>query len=531
MQAFALTVDKFLDHAAKWSGEREIVTAQSGQAARRTCYAHLRARSNRMSGALAALQLGLGDRVATLGWNTQHHLEMYYALMGSGIVCHTLNPRLTVAHLAVMINEAEDRALAVASSLAPLLAELAPLCPRIEHVFLMDGEGPYDEVLRAHRAQVWEQEALLETLGCASAWGGFDEETPAGLCYTSGTTGAPKGVLYTHRSNYLHTLRALQADAIALSGSDVVLVAVPMFHANAWGLPFAAPAVGAKLVLPGRRTDGASLAAIMRDEAVSVAVGIQTLWLGVLDHLDAVDGELPALKRVLIGGANCPDALIRRMESRLGARVQTSWGMTELSPVGTIASRDAPATETRASGRPVMGLDLKLTDAHGVVLPRQRGVVGHLKVKGASVIERYFKAEASALDAEGYFDTGDLASIDDAGNVSICGRSKDLIKSGGEWINPTEIEDIVGTHSAVALAAVIARLDEKWGERPVLIVECRQGHSLDARELLEFLRGKVAGWWLPDQILEVAAMPLASTGKIDKNQLRADYANGKLRAE
>jgi fatty-acyl-CoA synthase len=531
MQPFALTVDKFLDHAAKWSGDREIVTAASVEAARRTDYATLRARSNRLSGALAALQVRRGDRVGTLAWNTQHHLEMYYALMGGGMVCHTLNPRLTAAHLAAMINEAENRALAVAVSLLPLLSELAPLCPNLEHIILMDGESSEANLPRGHRAQVWNYEALLETLGAASEWGGFDEETAAGLCYTSGTTGAPKGVLYTHRSNYLHTLRALQADALALTGRDVVLIAVPMFHANAWGLPFAAPAVGAKIVLPGRHTDGASLAALMRDEAVSVAVGIQTLWVGVLDHLEAAGGQLPALKRVLIGGSNCPDALIHRMEQRLGAAVQTSWGMTELSPVGTIASPVSPASETRAAGRPVMGLDLKLTDVHGVILPRQRGVMGHLKVKGASVIERYFKAETTALDAEGYFDTGDLASIDDAGNVSICGRSKELIKSGGEWINPAEIEDILGTHPAVGLAAVIARADAKWGERPVLIVERRHGRAVDSQALLAFLRGKVAHWWLPDQILTVAAMPLAATGKIDKNQLRADYANGKLTAD
>lgn len=528
MQPYALTVDKFLDHAAKWSGAREIVTADAGRSVLRIGYAELRARSNALSGALAALQLRCGDHVGTLGWNTQHHLEMYYALMGSGMVCHTLNPRLSVAHLAFMINEAEDRALAVASDLAPLLAELAPLCPKLEHIILMDGEGSHSDVLKARRAQLWQYEHLLMTHGAASVWGAFDEETPAGLCYTSGTSGAPKGVLYTHRSNYLHTLRALQADAISLSGNDTLLIAVPMFHANGWGLPFAAPAVGAKLVLPGRHTDGASLAAIMRAESVTLAAGIQTLWLSVIDHLDAVGGELPALKRVLIGGSNCPDALLRRMEKRLDARVQTSWGMTELSPLGTIASPGLPRTEASASGRPVMGVDLKLTDDSGVALPRQRGVVGHLKVKGASVLERYFKAEAGAVDADGYLNTGDLASIDEDGNVSICGRSKDLIKSGGEWINPAELEDLVGGHPAVALAAVIARADAKWGERPVLIVEFHQGRSVDARALREFLSGKVAGWWLPEEILRVDAMPLAATGKIDKNQLRSHYANGKL---
>jgi len=539
MQSYALTIDKFLDHAAKWSGDRQIVTAHAlagagagaEEAVRRVGYAELRARSNHLSGALATLGLGVGDRIGTLAWNTQHHLETYYAVMGAGLVCHTLNPRLTIAHLAAMINEAEDRALAVAFDLAPMAAELSPLCPTIEHFIVMDGGAPMTDGLASGGAQVWEYEALLDARGAPVAWGDFDEETPAGLCYTSGTTGKPKGALYTHRSNYLHTLRALQADAVALTGRDVVLIAVPMFHANGWGLPFAAPAVGAKLVLPGRHTDGASLATLMRDEGVTFSAGVQTVWLGVLDHLDAVGGELPDLKRVLIGGSKCPDTLIRRMEERLGAQVQTSWGMTELSPLGTIAATDAPASEERASGRLPMGLDLKLTDADGVTLPQQRGVVGHLKVKGAIVVDQYFKAETSALDAEGYFDTGDLASLDEAGNLTICGRTKDLIKSGGEWINPAEIEDIVGRHPSVGQVAVIGRIDAKWGERPVLIVEPSNGHVLDGPALLKSLHGEVADWWIPDQIVQIGSMPLASTGKIDKLRLRADYAGGRIVAE
>ncbi len=531
MQPYALTIDKFLDHAAKWAGDREIVTAESGRAIARIGYAGLRTRSNRFSGALAALGLKRGDRIATLAWNTQQHLELYYAAMGSGLVCHTLNPRLTAAHLAAMVNEAEDRALAVSSSLAGLLAELLLLCPKLEHVILMDGDLVRADFAANHEAQLWEYERLLKAQGAETDWGNFDEETLAGLCYTSGTTGKPKGVLYTHRSNYLHTLRALQADAMALTVNDSLLIAVPMFHANGWGLPFAGPAVGAKLVLPGRHTDGASLATLMRDEGVTVAAGVQTLWLGVLDHLDAVGGELPDLKRVLIGGSSCQDALMRRMEERFGAQVQTSWGMTELSPLGTIALPGARWSPTRASGRPVMGLDLKLADADGVTLAQQRGVVGHLRVKGASVMDRYFKADADALDAEGYFDTGDLASIDDAGNVTIAGRSKDLIKSGGEWINPAEIEEIVGRHPAVGLVAVMGRSDAKWGERPILIVEPRLGQNPDAQELLGCLRGKVANWWIPDQVVLIESMPLAPTGKIDKNQLRAAYASVEVASE
>lgn len=526
MQPFGLTIDKFLDHAAKWFGDQEVVQADGAQTSRRTNYAALRDRSNRMSGALAALDLRPGDRIGTLAWNTQHHLEIYYAAMGMGVVCHTLNPRLTPEHLAAMINEAEDRLIAVSADLMPLMQEIAPLCPQVEHVVLLDA-APGDASLGVHNARIWSYDALLDTLGAPVPWGEFDENNDAGLCYTSGTTGKPKGVLYTHRSNYLHTLRALQADAVALTANETLLLAVPMFHANGWGLPFAAAAAGSKLVLPGRLLDGPSLARIMRDEAVTVAVGVQTVWLGLVDYLEATGEALPALQRIIIGGSTCPDALIQRMESRLGAQVQTSWGMTELSPIGTIAPVDDPDSR-RTSGRPPIGLDLKLTDADGRTLASQRGTLGHLKVKGASVIDRYFNAEESALDDEGYFDTGDLATIDDKGNLTLCGRAKDLIKSGGEWINPVEIETIVGRDPKVRHVAVIGRYDDKWGERPVLIIEAENG---DNQALVQSLRGKIADWWIPDQVANIPHMPLAATGKIDKMRLRADYAEGKIEAE
>ena len=524
MQTYPLTIDKFLDHAAKWFGTTEVVGA-AGPATTRYGYRDLHDRANRLSGAFATLGLTAGDRIATLAWNTPHHLEVYYGAMGMGLVCHTLNPRLTAQQLAAMVDEADDRLLAVSADLMPLAQQLVAACPGIRHVVCLDDAAPGGGAGKAD-IPVVTLDRLLADRGAAFVWGDFSEEAPAGLCYTSGTTGRPKGVLYTHRSNYLHTLRALQADAIALTAADVLLLAVPMFHANGWGLPFAAPAAGTKIVLPGRHLDGASLARLMRDESVTVGVGVQTVWLGLVDHLDRTGETVPALQRVLVGGSSCPEALARHLETKLGARVQTSWGMTELSPVGTIAPAGRDPETPGTAGRPPIGLDLKLTDADGATLPEQRNTLGHLKVRGASVVDRYFLADEDALDGEGYFDTGDLATIDAAGNLTIRGRAKDLIKSGGEWINPAEIETIIGAHPSVRHVAVIARSDAKWGERPVLIVEQATGD--DPRALLDLLRGKVADWWIPDQVATVATMPLAATGKIDKVRLRADYAQGTI---
>ena len=488
-------------------------------------YAQLRERCQQVSGALLDQRLAPGDRIATLAWNTQDHLTLYYAAMGVGLVCHTLNPRLGVGHLADMVNEAQDKWLAVGAGLQPLARELIAACPSLETVILLDRQAPEEDA--PGRARRWSLEDLLRLFGRPAPWGGFDEETPAGLCYTSGTVGKPRGVLYTHRSNYLHTLRALQADAIALTAEDAVLVAVPMFHANGWGFPFAAPAVGAKIVLPGRSTEPAHLYELIAGERVTIAAAVQTVWLALAEHLERTGGRLPTLRRIVVGGSHCPEALLRRIEERLEVRVQTSWGMTELSPLGTIEPPNVPpGPGARTSGRPPMGLDLKLVDANGVALPEQLMTIGRLLVKGASVAERYFNRPELALDAEGYFDTGDLALIDAAGNLTITGRAKDLIKSGGEWINPREVEDIVGSLPDVGLAAVVGQAHPKWGERPVLFVEPRRGHALDRETLLAALRGKVPDWWLPDLIVFVESMPLAATGKVDKQRLRADLAAG-----
>jgi len=519
MQAYALTLDKFLDHGAKWHPDVEVVTAREDGDAQRIGYAGLRERSRRASVVLAGLGVGAGDRVATLAWNTQAHVEVWFAVMGMGAVCHTLNPRLAEAHLAGMVAKSQPRVLVVASDLVPLARRIAAKADTVERVLSIDGVVDEDDGVLAIDAL----EPMIASAQGEVAWGGFDEHAPCGLCFTSGTTGAPKGVTYTHRAVFLHTLRALQADTMALSARDSVLLAVPMFHANGWGVPFATPAVGARLVLPGRHLDGASLAALINAESVTVALGVATVWLALVEHLDATGGQTPSLRRVIVGGAPIAPALMQRIEQRLGVTVQTSWGMTEMSPTGTVATPDDPARAAHRSGRPSIGVDLLLTDADGVALPEQRGVEGHLRVRGASTIQRYFGETEPAVDRDGWFATGDLARIDRDGNLAITGRAKDLIKSGGEWINPAEIEDIVGEFPEVSLAAVIGRGHPKWGERPVLLVEMREGSAMSDAALIEALRDRVVSWWVPDSVIRVDRMPLAATGKIDRMRLRAEF--------
>jgi 3-(methylthio)propionyl---CoA ligase len=510
MQAYPLTLQRFLEHAATWHPRAQVVTGRPGGRVDRIGYAELYRRSRRVSAVLHEHGVRAGDCVATLAWNTQAHVEVWYAVMGMGAVCHTLNPRLTGDQLAAMVAQSRPGVVVASADLESLAQQVARSAPSIERLLLIDGLE--DGIAGA-------LEPLIDDARADVPWGGFDETSPCGLCFTSGTTGAPKGVTYTHRSSFLHTLRMLQVDGMALSARDSVLAAVPMFHANAWGLPFAAPAAGARLVLPGRVLDGAHLASLILSEAVTVAVGVPTVWLNLVEHVERAGIALPTLERILVGGSPLSPALMERIERRLGVIVQTSWGMTELSPAGTVAPRDAPRAAHR-SGRPAIGVDLRLTDADGHPLPEQRGVEGHLRVRGDAALARYFGDDQPATDANGWLATGDLARIDAEGHLIITGRAKDLIKSGGEWINPAQIEALVSGVPDVALAAVIGRPDVKWGERPVLVVELRSSAAVDDERLLAPLRGKVPTWWIPDEVVRVPRMPLSPTGKIDKRGLR-----------
>jgi fatty-acyl-CoA synthase len=514
MQPYALTVDKFIDHAAKWHPETEVATARADGSIVRIGYASLRERALQVSGVLEGLGIGPGDRVATLAWNSQGHMEAWYGIMGMGAVCHTLNPRLTPEQSAAMLRQSEAQVAIVSADLLPLAQEIASMTP-LGRILAIDDDGA--------ESGVESLDALLKSARPYRPWGGFDENRACGLCFTSGTTGRPKGVTYTHRSTYLHTLRLLQADVMAITASDTVMPAVAMFHASAWGMPFAAPAAGARLVLPGRMTDGSSLARLIAAEGVTIAAAVPTVWLGLVEHLEAEGGDVPSLRRVIVGGSPMPPALMKRIEERLGVTVQTSWGMTELSPLGTIAPPNLKDREAGLSGRPALGVDLLLTDAEGHALAQQREEEGHLRVRGASVVERYLGQDVPATDADGWFDTGDLARIDRQGNLLITGRTKDLIKSGGEWINPTEIESIVSELPQVLLAAVVGRFDPKWGERPILLVELRKNEDLSDSELLAALQGRVAPWWIPDQVVRLPKMPTAATGKVDKMALRSQY--------
>jgi fatty-acyl-CoA synthase len=532
MQNWPLTVDRILTHAKTWRGGGEIVTRSVEGPIVRTTYSELNERALRLTNALRALGVAPGDRVATLAWNTARHMEAWYAIMGMGAVCHTLNPRLFSDQLRYIINHAQDRIIFTDQSFLPTLMKLRDEMPSVEQVVIMTD--------RVHMAEVTYSgalcyEDLIEQHTADARWGGFDENTAAGLCYTSGTTGAPKGVLYSHRSNLLHTLFTLQSDVMGLSARDVVMPIVPMYHSNAWGLTLSAPAVGAKLVMPGTKMDGASIHELIETEGVTFAAAVPTVWEMLLDHLRATRARITSLKRVLVGGAPAPEALVRAFQDELDVAMSHAWGMTEMSPLGTFGAPtpevdalppDARLREQLKQGRVPFGVEMKLTDGAGAPTPHDGRAFGYVKVRGPAVAREYFKADGGdILDADGFLDTGDVATIDEYGFMQITDRAKDLIKSGGEWISSIAIENLVDGHPKVALAAVIGVPDPKWEERPLLIIKLRPGERATREEILGFLEGKIARWWMPDEVLFVDEIPLGTTGKFDKKRLRELYGS------
>ncbi|MDB5425220.1 MAG: medium-chain-fatty-acid--CoA ligase [Phenylobacterium sp.] len=527
MQDWPLTVDRILDHAKAWHGDTEIVSRSVEGPMVRTTWASIHERAKRLSNAMVKLGVQPGDRIATLAWNTGRHIEAWYAIMGMGAVCHTLNPRLFAEQLCYIINHAEDRIIFTDLTFLPTLMEHRDKMPSVKHfVVLTDEAGMKDCSLPGALCY----ETLVAENSADFEWGGFDENTAAALCYTSGTTGNPKGVLYSHRSNFIHTLVTMGKDVMGISATDTVLPVVPMFHANAWGLAFSCAAVGAKLVLPGQKLDGASVHELLESEAVTFSAAVPTVWQMLLTHLRDTGGKLTTLQRVVIGGSAVPEAIVRAFRDEYGVAVTHAWGMTETSPLGTLATPTAAIAKmgaeeqlkfTLKQGRPPLGIDLKLVDDADQRLPNDGTTFGRLMVKGPFVVGEYFRGEGgNILDKEGFFDTGDVATIDGHGFMQITDRAKDVIKSGGEWISTIEIENIAMGHPKAALAAVIGAAHPKWDERPVLLVKLCPGETASKEEFLQFLEGKIAKWWTPDDVVFVDDIPLGATGKIDKKLIR-----------
>ncbi len=526
-----LRVATIIEHAAQWHADTEIVSRRPEGGIHRYTYADASHRSQQLAQALLALGIENGDRVGTLAWNTHRHFELYYGVAGIGAVCHTINPRLFPEQLVYIINHAEDRLLFFDITFLPLVERLAPICPTVEKWVLM--AGPEHLPAQSAMPGLCSYEDLLAAQPGDYQWPRFDENTACSLCYTSGTTDQPKGVLYSHRSTVLHALAISLPDALGCSALDVVMPVVPMFHVNAWGLPYAAPLNGAKLVLPGAGMDSASLYELMESEAVTFSAGVPTIWLALLQFMREGQRTFSTLRRTVVGGSSCPPALMKAFVEELNVTITHAWGMTETSPLGTAgrlkANQQALGNDEKAAvlakqGRAVFGVDMKIVGDDGQALPHDGVAFGDLLVRGPWVVRDYFRApNPGELTADGWFRTGDVATIDPAGFMQITDRSKDVIKSGGEWISSIDLENLAVAHPAVAEAAVIGVPSAKWSERPLLVIVRRPGMDVSAEELLGFFRGKVAKFCEPDAVEFVEQLPHTATGKILKTQLRKDF--------
>jgi 3-(methylthio)propionyl---CoA ligase len=533
MMDVPLLISSLLVHADRYHGDAEIVSRTIEGPIHRYTYREAHGRARQLANALTKLGVKHGDRVATLAWNSYRHFELYYAISGMGAVVHTINPRLHPDQVAWIANHAEDQYLFFDTTFAPIVDAIVSKCTTVKGWVAMTD--------RAHLPAMKNVQPLCyEDLVAAESdeyeWPQFDEREATCLCYTSGTTGNPKGVLYSHRSTILHAYAAALPDGLDLSGREVILPVVPMFHVNAWTLPYVGAMVGAKLVFPGAALDGASVCELFEQEKVTFTAGVPTVWLGCLQYLQQSGKKLGTVKRMLVGGSACPPALMETYERDYGVKLIHGWGMTEMSPLGTVCNLKGkhgslPAPEQFAirlkQGRPPYGVDLKIVDPEGKELPWDGKQSGDLLVRGPWIISQYFKGEKSPL-VDGWFPTGDVAAIDPDGFMQITDRSKDVIKSGGEWISSIDLENVAMAHPAVAMAAVIAAKHPKWDERPLLVVVKKPGKDVSRDELLKFYEGKIAKWWLPDDVIFIDALPLGATGKVQKNKLREQFAGYRL---
>ncbi len=530
-----LLISGILEFAARHYGATEIVSRRVEGDLHRYTYRDCARRARQLANALGALGIGMGERVATLAWNGYRHLELYYGVSGSGAVLHTINPRLHPEQVAYIVNHAEDRVLFFDLTFLPAIEAMARQCKTVKAYVALCG--------REHMPPAGAIPGLLcyeELIGAASGdydWPQFDERSAASLCYTSGTTGNPKGALYSHRSTVLHAYASALPNALGIASADVVLPVVPMFHVNAWGLPYSAPLVGAKLVFPGPALDGKSLYELFESEGVTFSAGVPTVWLGLVNHV--LEGRLrfSTFRRTVIGGSACPPALMDLLIDRLGVQVVHAWGMTEMSPLGTACTllarhadmpREAQRAVLRKQGHAICGVDMKIVDDDGAELPWDGATCGHLLVKGPWVVSGYYRGEGDEVLQDGWFPTGDVATIDADGYLAVTDRSKDVIKSGGEWIGTIDLENVAMSHPAVLQAACIGVQHPKWAERPLLVVVRRPGMDVSREELLGWFAGKVARWWTPDDVVFADSLPVGGTGKIQKNKLREAYGGHRL---
>ncbi len=542
MQNQPLLISSLIDFAERHHGDAEIVSRRVEGDIHRYTYRDVARRARQVAGALDALKLQFSDRVATLAWNGYRHLELYFGVSGSGRVLHTLNPRLHPDQIVWIANHAEDTVLCFDMSFLPLVQAVHAKCTTIKHfVALCDADKlPTDSGIPG----LLSYEAWIGAQSGNYQWPSFNENTASSMCYTSGTTGHPKGVLYSHRSTVLHSYGGALPDAMNCSSHDTILPVVPMFHANAWGLPYIGCMVGAKMVFPGPALDGKSLHDLFESERVTIAAGVPTIWQGLLAHMDTHGLKFSTMKRTVIGGAAVPLAMVRHFDETYGVQVLQGWGMTEMSPLGTVSSFKAKHLQgsrqerhavQASQGRGICGVDMKIVDPEGKELPWDGQRAGDLLVRGPWIVSGYFKGEGGdpiIKDAHGHdwFPTGDVAKIDADGYMHITDRSKDVIKSGGEWISSIEVENIAMAHPAVAMAACIGVAHPKWDERPIVVIVKKPGADVSRDELLQFYKGKIAKWQIPDDVVFVETIPLGATGKMQKMKLRELLKDYKLPA-